>query len=227
MRLVFEKFESSLVLRRDAINVLRIEDASLYSRCALSLAQGFPDDALEPAYFFDEEGREIKASKVLFYAGDVLSLDLNDKRIATQMLKTVVERIATEGDSVQALEKINYQIEDIIEEQFLQMSADYRFADVWDASKYLKMLGLCIDDSEDITVYDKVRHFMRAMSDLFPDKVIALVNLPLYLTGEQYGAVCELVASLQLCVLSYERRGAVASRDFENVLFIDADYLER
>lgn len=51
MKLVFEKFDSALPLRRDAVNVLRIEDRSLYARCALSLAQGFPADSLEPAFF--------------------------------------------------------------------------------------------------------------------------------------------------------------------------------
>lgn len=56
MKLVFEKFERSLMLRRDALNALRIEDPSLFARCALSLAQGFPPDALEPAFFFDDDG---------------------------------------------------------------------------------------------------------------------------------------------------------------------------
>lgn len=226
MKMVFEKFESSLVLRRDALNVLRIEDSSLYARCALSLAQGFSEDALEPAFFFDEDGKEVKASKALYFAGDAMLLDLNDKRIAGQMIKTIVGRLVAEGDSMQSLERINCLMEDVFEDRFLQMSADYRFADEWDAAKYLKLLGLEVDASEDHTVYDKVQHYMRIMADLFPDKVIALVNLPLYLTRKQYSAVCELVASLQLCVLSYERGASTAAGNLENVLLVDRNYLE-
>lgn len=226
MRMVFEKFESSLVLRHDALNVLRIEDPSLYARCALSLAQGFSEEALEPAFFFDDGGREVKASKALYFAGDALLLDLNDKRIANQLIKTIVGRLVTEGDSVQALERTNCLMEEVFEDQFLQMSADYQFADEWDAAKYLKLLGVEVDASEDHTVYDKVQHYMRVMADLFPDKVIALINLPLYLTEKQYSAICELVASLQLCVLSYERGAATAAGNLENVLLIDRDYLE-
>lgn len=226
MRMVFEKFESSLVLRRDALNVLRIEDPSLYARCALSLAQGFSEEALEPAFFFDDDGKELKTSKALYFAGDALLLDLNDKRIVNQLIKTIVGRLVAEGDSVQALERINCLMEEVFEDQFLQMSADYQFADEWDAVKYLKLLGVEVDASEDHTVYDKVQHYMRVMADLFPDKVIALINLPLYLTEKQYSAICELVASLQLCVLSYERGAATAAGNLENVLFIDRDYLE-
>ena len=60
MRLVFEKFETPLELRTDALNVLRIQDQSLYARCALSLSQGFPPDCLEPASFFTKEDKEVK-----------------------------------------------------------------------------------------------------------------------------------------------------------------------
>lgn len=121
MRLVFEKFETPLPLRRDALNVLRIEDPSLYARCALSLAQGFPPEALEPAYFFSEDGGEVKPSKVLHFAGDPLFLDLNDRRIVSQVVKLLVERVMLDPGIVQALEKMNYEMESVFENQMLQM----------------------------------------------------------------------------------------------------------
>lgn len=227
MKLVFEKFETALVLRRDALNVLRVEDPSLFSRCALSLAQGFPPEALEPAFFFSDDDREVKASRILYFAGDLLLLDLNDKRIISQAVKTVIERMALEGDVAHALEAINCEIEDIFSDQLVQMSANYCFADDWDSSKYLKMLGFGVDDSEDRTVYEKLQHFVRLAADLFPEKVIAIVNVSNYLTSAQYNEFCELVASLQLCVLSYEQGSRIAAGHLENVLFVDANYLER
>lgn len=227
MKLVFEKFEAPLSLRRDALNVLRVEDPSLFSRCALSLAQGFPPDALEPVFFFSDDGREIKASKILYFAGDLLSLDLNDRRIVAQAIKVVAERMALEENAGYALEIINCEMEDIFAEQFVQMSANYYLADDWDLSKYLKMLGFGVDDSEDRTVYEKLQHFLRISADLFPEKVIAIVNASNYLTDAQYNEFCELVASLQLCVLSYEQGLRVAAGHLENVLSIDINYLEK
>lgn len=227
MKLVFQKFEQDLDLCRDALNVLRIESPSLFARCALSLRQGFPAHSPEPAFFFNDEGKELKSSAVLFFAGDLLFLDLNDKRIVAQAAKTVVHRIVEEGASANLLEQLNLRIEDVLEEQFFQMSADYRLADEWDLSKYLKALGFGVDDSEDATLYDRLRHFARIAADLFSDKVIALVNLPVYLSREEYNDFCKYVASLELCVLSYELGDRPGETDLENVLFIDADYLER
>ena len=227
MRLVFRKFERSLSLKTDAVNVVRVEDPALFARCALSLAQGFPDDSLEPAYFFTDDNKEVKANKVLYFAGDLLFLNLNDKRIVTQALKFIVTRMVEEGSSLNSLERLNLEMESVLEDQFLQMQADYCVTEEWDATKYLKMLGFGIDDSSDRTLFEKLLHFLRLMTDLFPDQVIAFVNLPNYLTAEQYNVFCEQVASLQLCVLSYEQGLRTAQSDFENVLSIDANYLEQ
>ncbi|MDO4443198.1 MAG: type II-A CRISPR-associated protein Csn2 [Slackia sp.] len=226
MKLVFEKFDSTLYLRRDAVNVLRIEDRSLYSRCALSLAQGFPADSLEPAFFFDDSGHEVKASRALYFAGDILAIDLNDKRILSAAVKTILARMTCEGDCIGAMEGMNCRIEEVFEGQFDQMNADYCFSESWDGAKYLKMVGFGIDDAGDRTVFDRLTHFVRICADLFPESVIAFVNVPTYLTDEQYNEFCELVAAQQLCVLSYEQGSGNRFGDFENGLYIDADYLE-
>lgn len=226
MRLVFQKFENSLALRTDALNVLRVEDPVLFARCALSLAQGLPDDALEPAYFYSDENKELKTSKTLFFAGDVLFLDLNDKRIVSQASKLVIARLVEEGASLGLLEKLNLQMEEVLEGQFLQMQADFFLSDEWDAAKYLKLLGFAVDSSGDRTIFERLQHYVRLMTDLFPDQVIAFVNLSNYLSAEQYNMFCEQVAALQLCVLSYEQGVGLARSQFENVLFVDANYLE-
>ena len=226
MRLVFEKFETPLELKTDALNVLRIQNQSLFARCALSLSQGFPPDCLEPASFFTNEDKEIKPSKVLFFAGDILQIDLNDRRIVSQALKTLVTRFAAEGDFLHRLFNMYEQMEEMLEDQFIQMTGDYCLADVWEVSKYLKMLGFCVDDTEDVTVYQKLVHFVRLVADLYPDWVVAFVNLPTYLTEEQYNDFCDLVVALQLRVLSYEQSGIRRRSNLENVLYIDADYLE-
>ena len=226
MKLVFEKFDSTLHLRRDAVNVLRIEDHSLYSRCALSLAQGFPVDSLEPAFFFDDDGHEVRTSKVLYFAGDILTIDLNDKRILSAAMKTILARMTCEGDCVGLMEGMNCRIEEVFEGQFDLMNADYYFSELWDGAKYLKIAGFGIDDAADRSVFDRLTHFIRICADLFSEGVIAFVNVPTYLNDEQYNEFCELVAAQQLCVLSYEQGSGNGFGDLENGLYIDADYLE-
>lgn len=226
MRLVFEKFDSALPLRRDAVNVLRVEDRSLYARCALSLAQGFPADSLEPAFFFDDDGCEVKTSKALHFAGDVLAIDLNDRRIISAAMKAILAQMVSDGECVGLMEEMNCRIEEVFEGQFEQMNADYYFSEPWDAAKYLKMAGFAIDDADDRTVFDRLTHFIRICADLFPESVIAFVNAPIYLTDEQYNDFCELIVAQQLCVLSYEQGSGNKFGNLENGLYIDADYLE-
>ncbi len=155
-----------------------------------------------------------------------MTIDLNDKRIATQSIKIIAERIATEGPLIQQLEAFNFEMEDLFESQFIQMSGNYTFADEWDAGKFLKSLGFCVDESQDRTVFDRLAHYLRIMADLFPDKIISFVNIPTYLTETQYNELCETVASLQLSVLSYEQGTNESRKNLENVLYIDENYLE-
>lgn len=225
MRLVFEKFESYLLLSCAKINVLRIASPSLYARCALSLSRNFPSDSLEPAFLFHEE-KELKPDKFIFFVGDLLALDLNDKRIVSLASKTMLERIAAESGMLQQLESINMEIEEIFFGQFIQMSANYFFSDDWDGAKFFKMMGFGLDDTEDRTLHEKLIHLLKVAADLFPEKILSFVNLPIYLSDEQYNEFCETAISLQLIVLSYEQGDRQAFRHFENGLFIDANYLE-
>ncbi len=227
MKLVFSGFESALMIKRDRVNVLRIEDQSLYSRVALSLYRGLPDDSLEPAAFFDDFDKELKTSKVLYCAGDVLTLDLNDKRIVSQAVKVLLSRLSNHSEFIARIEELNYRIEDVFDSELVQMDGDYGFAEEWDSSKYLKMLGFGIDESSDATVFSRLGHFVRLMADLFPDQVIALFNLRTYLTDCQYEEFCRQVVSLQLAVLSCERDCDCMFGDLENGMFVDIDYLER
>lgn len=227
MKLVFSGFELPLEIRRDKVNVLRVEDKSLYARVALSLYRGLPDDALEPALFFDDAGKELKTSKVLYCAGDALALDLNDKRIVSQAIKVILGRLSGHPEHVARIEELNYRIEDVFDGELIQLIGDYCFVDEWDSSKYLKMMGLGIDDSSDTTVFSRLCHFIRLMADLFPDQVVSLFNLRTYLTVQQYDEFCKQVASLQLAVLSCEQGCGCMFGNLENGMFIDIDYLER
>ena len=226
MKLVFAGFESALPILRDKVNVLRIEDKSLYARCSVSMVRGFADDVPEPASFFSEDGKELNAGKILFNSGDVLMMDLNDKRIVTQAIKALLTRVGTDAALMSAIEELNYQIEDIFGSEMSQMAGDYRFSLDWGNDRYLKQLGFCVDDALQATLHDRLLLYLRVMSDLFPDYVISFCNLRTYLTDEQYNEFCRTAVSLQLRILSFEQGCSSLFTHLENGLFVDVNYLE-
>lgn len=226
MKMVFEKFESSLPIQKNAINVIRIEDRSLFARCAQSLASGFSENCLEPAFFFDNENHELKPDKILFFLGDPISIDLNDKRILSQAIKVLASRAISESNIIQRLETLNYQIEDLFEELFIQMSADYSFVSELDISKELKLFGFSIEENNCLDIPTKLNHLLRIMADLFPNKIVCFVNLRTYLSDKQYNEFCQLAVALQIRILSYEQGSSARFENLDNGLFIDANYLE-
>ncbi len=226
MRIVFEKFEKPLRIAPGEMSVLRIADPLLFSRCAHSLIQEYAADVLEPAAIFDDDNRELKVSGTLFIIGDILSFDLNDKKILTLAVKKLISHIVEEGDSRDTLRKMNLQIEEVFEDQILQMNGDYAFLQDWDENKYLKMAGFAIDATDDVTPFDKVRHLLRVASDLFPERVLAFINLCTFLTQAQFDELREQVAAEQLMVMLCETDARIDLSNLDNRLLVDEDYLE-
>lgn len=226
MKIVFEKFENTLMIEPGKISILHINDHSLFSRCAYSLVQEYTADVFEPAACFDDDNRELKIAESLFVVGDLLSFDLNDKRIVALAIKKLTSDIVDEGSFQGTLQEINLQMEEVFDGKFVQMSANYAFLNDWDVTKYLRMAGFGVDTDNDVTPFDKICHLLRIASDLFPGKAIALINLCTLLTQNQFDELCMLVASEQLMVLLYETDDRIDFTHLDNRLFVDGDYVE-
>lgn len=226
MRIVFEKFENALAVEPGKISVLHIGDHALFSRCAYSLSQEYTVDVPEPAALFDDGNCELKMSPSLFVVGDILSFDMNDKRIIALATKKLIANIVEEGNSQDVLQEINLQMEEVFDDQIFQMSANYAFLNDWDMSRYLKMVGFGVDTVDDVTCFNKVCHLLRIASDLFPEKAVAFINLCTLLTQDQFDELCNLVAAGQLMVVLYETDDKMDFTNLDNRLFVDKDYLE-
>lgn len=226
MKLVFQAFENPLALACGRISLLRIEAHDLFSRCAESLACGYSADAPEQALFFDDDNREMKTRDTLFFVGDLVTFDLNDRRLLNTALKRILQRMATEGEYEEDLKRINSEIEGVFECQFVQMSADYAFLETWDSSKYLKALGFGIDTAADEGLFGKLIHLLRVVEDLSPEKVLAFINLGTFLTSEQFFVFKEEVLARDLLVLMLETDDRIEYKDLENRLSVEADFLE-
>lgn len=226
MKIVFEKLENILMVEPGKVSVLRIGDHSLFARCAYSLVQEYTAGVLEPAAFFDDTNHELKITESLFVVGDILSFDLNDRRIMALAIKKLISKITGEDDTQDVLQEINMRMEETFDCQFIQMSADYTFLNEWDTTKYLKMGGFGVDTTNDATPFDKAHHLLRIASDLFPGKVIALVNLCTLLTQDQFEELCMLVAAEQLMVVLYETDDRIDFTHLDNRLLVDGNYIE-
>jgi CRISPR type II-A-associated protein Csn2 len=225
MKMVFEKFESSIELKPASVNVLRFEDKNLFSRCVYSMQQLFPANCPEPAYFFEDE-KELKSKDVLFVVGDVVFFDLNDKSIIAAALKKVSAMFVEDELARNFAAQHNEMIVEVVADMFNQLSGNYDLADDWDSSKYLKAMGFCVDESNINSLADKISQLLYLSADLMPKKVITFVNLMTYLTEEQCASFCQQVKALDLTVLLYEIGESFLSEYFDNGIFVDANYLE-
>ncbi len=223
MRIVYEKLEHDLAFEPGKVSLLHIADHPLFSRYAYSLISEYAAGVPEPAAFFDKRNKEIKPASCLFVVGDILSFDLNDKRIVTLATKKI---LAAMIDQAPILEQLNYRIEEQFEEQAFQMEGDYALLNEWDLGKYLKMAGFGIDSGSDTSLFGKSCHFLRIASDLFPKKIIGITNLLSYLSQEQFDEFCNIVAAKNLMVYLVETDDIIDTSHLENSIHVDENYLE-
>lgn len=204
MKIVFEAFETPIELRQDKVNVLRIADKTLFSRCVASLAGCENAELLENFVIVDSEGKERKARDALYFAGDPVHLDCGDKKWLALAVKKVTAMLMDSPDIVERAVLLNEAIQQIVCDELVQLSGSYAIPDRWSADKFLKSLGFCIDVSDDATLFDRTCHFVQIAGDLFPDKVLVFVHANTYMSESEYQDFCKLVIAQGIIVLSCE-----------------------
>jgi CRISPR type II-A-associated protein Csn2 len=224
MKMVFKNFEQQLEIQAGKVNVLRFENKELFSRCVHSLCCLFEDGCLEPAYFF-EGTKEKKPKDVLFLVGDLAFFDLNDKAFAAAALKKVSAMLIEDEAVREESERLNNLLLQITFDTLNQLSANYDLVDEWDASKYLKSMGFCIEREVE-NLFEKALQILCLSADLLPEKILVFVNLATYLTQEQQVEFSRQVEAMNLLVLSYEIGDTFKSQHIDSGIFVDANFLE-
>lgn len=226
MKIVFEAFETPIELRQDKVNVLRIADKTLFSRCVASLAGCENAELLENFVIVDSEGKERKARDALYFAGDPVHLDCGDKKWLALAVKKVTAMLMDSPDIVERAVLLNEAIQQIVCDELVQLSGSYAIPDRWSADKFLKSLGFCIDVSDDATLFDRTCHFVQIAGDLFPDKVLVFVHANTYMSESEYQDFCKLVIAQGIIVLSCEFGDNYNFSYLENGKYVDKYYLE-
>lgn len=226
MKIVFDTFETPLELRQDKVNVLRIADKPLFSRCVASLAECGSSELLEKFVIVDNEGKERKTSDVLYFAGDPVHLDCGDKKLLALAVKKITAMLMDSPDVVERAVLLNGEIQQIICDELVQLSGSYSIPDCWSAGKFLKSLGFCIDVSDDATLFDRTCHFVQIAGDLFPDKILVFVHANTYMSESEYQDFCKLVVAQGIIVLSCELGDNCDFSYLENGKYVDDYYLE-
>lgn len=226
MKIVFEAFETPLKLRQDKVNVLRIADNTLFSRCVASLANYESPELLENFVVVDCEGKQRKTKDALYFAGDPVDLDCGDKKLLALAVKKITAMLMESPDAVERAVLLNEEIQQIVYGELVQLSGAYAIPDRWSADKFLKSLGFCVDVSGDATLFDRTCHFVQIAGDLFPDKILVFVHADTYMSESEYQDFCKLVIAQGIMVLSCEFGDSREFSYLENGKYVDSYYLE-
>ena len=226
MKIVFDTFETPLELRQEKVNVLRIADKPLFSRCVASLADCESSELLENFVIVDSEGKERKTSDVLYFAGDPVHLDCGDKKLLALAVKKITAMLMDSPDIVERAVLLNEEIQQIVFGELVQLSGSYSIPGRWCADKFLKSLGFCVDVTGDATLFDRTCHFVQIAADLFPDKILVFVHANTYMSESEYQYFCKLVIAQGIMVLSCELGDNCDFSYLENGKFVDNYYIE-
>lgn len=226
MKLVCSSLDNPFVLERERINVLCIENAELFGRFAHAASLFFSDETQEPARLYSDNDDAVKMEDFVVFVGDILHLDLHDKKISALLLKWLTSSIR-EHELEEELNQKDFEIRQYLTTLLLQMHGDYAFFEEWDATKYAKAHNLCVDIVETDALSDRVSTFLNIASDFFPTKLLIFVHLRTYMSEDEYGDFVEQCCAQNLCVLLIETGQSPKIHSKEHVLCIDGNFIEK
>ena len=211
--------ENQLVIdmKESHVAVLVMERPDTFSDFVYKFAaqcEGSPGDIV-----LSEDGKILPISKNAVIVSDYYSLDLNSRQIQGRLYQQLNDLA---GDL--SIEKSGFTSQGIcMMEKLLDMSLfDHVTYDLeLDWNNIFKMFKVRIEEDY-LTLSEKLISFMRVCKELMGFKLLVLVNLKSYLTGESLHEIYKMANYLDLNILLLEH-GESEKVEGEKIYIIDKD----
>lgn len=223
MRIKFSRFEPIIELCQDAVEVVEVNERTLFSRIVLSLQSELGERALEPYHCFD--GNRTVSPKGKFLLLDNLPLlPIGDRNLEKALHQKVAEEVDNilieEGGS--DIEELGHRLHGAIEMVDLNLWGKYDFKVNWDLATFLKSFGYGVHYDEAESLLERCIRFFGLCVDIGFEKPLIAVNLKSFLSQNELSELYEqaFFHGIQLCLLEswhddkllkHERKTALSS----------------
>lgn len=225
MKIVFEGLELPIEIECGVVNVLEVENSTLFARICRSLSLG-EVDKFEPYSIWDDEGEELSPSAALLMVSDPLNFPWDDRRLGGN-LPRVLEMLMREDEERRVeIESAEAKLSALISSLTYQVNGDYAFAVEWNLAKYLKSFSFGIERYEGDSYLESCISFLDFASDMAIKQVLVFVNLKTFLSENDLQELYDRIFFLNLPVLLLENVHDVSSYLYERKVWVDQHFLE-
>lgn len=226
MKLIFAGADRPIDIARGYVSTVEVENPCLFTRMCRSLVSNGGEGVFEQFSLWDETGKEVAPSRVLFAVPDPLHLPWDSTELSGKLLGMMEELLYEDEEARRLFEDYGSQLRGFSQRLTHQVECDYRFNVEWDMRRYLKSFGFSADRGDDLPYIDMLNMFLDFVSDVQLEKVLVFVNLKTFLGKIEFEQFVERVFFHEMQVLLLENKLCGIENDCERKVRIDQHFLE-
>lgn len=212
------KFLTKPIFVKNGVYNLVLENKELYRNTLISLINGEANDW----FVISENYNPIDFNRIGFYINDILSFNVNDKKLLTKMNTDLV--LKTNELFYEDIFEIKSGLLVLAEKLAFEFDYDYSFCDDIDTASLIKILRFKVrDDSDDIL--ESLVLMVKLLQKYLNIKLIFCSNLFIYLSIEEIASLSKMMQLIGMPILNIENR---APLEFEKsrITIVDSDLCE-
>ena len=226
MKICFHGLSSPTEVAESGVTTIEVHNRVLFARLCDSLMSEEGKNALEPYSLWGDKDAELKPKGQFLFVNNPCCLPWDDRSLTTALLSSM-ERLLYEDDDYRSETEEAFRV---LCTQFANLTlclhSDYAFKVDWDSKKYLKSFGFSVDFDTCETLLDKIIMFLMTLKDVGFERVVAFVNLKLFLSERELERFIEQVFFLDLRVLLLENVPSDHENEHERKYIVDQDFIE-
>ncbi|MBP2629425.1 MAG: CRISPR-associated Csn2 [Firmicutes bacterium] len=221
MKLVHSQMEKQFVFHENIIELLIIENPSLFTEFIRELFQQSMGE--EGRFVLSENDKILSCKDKVEVILNPLNLDINDKRILNRLYGKIKELSVDEDFYTMTMERL-FNTQQYVEHLLEQLDFDVRCQEVVDIVPLLKVFNVQLVEN-DAHLLEKILDYLLVSFELLGKEVFVFVNIKSYLSTAEIKDFYRFVFYQKLKILLIENR-QYESIETENVCVVDQDLCE-
>lgn len=207
------------------LNILQIDNYMVldYIQFELFSRQTIDNDVVGEFINLFEGEDYLDYQKKLVLIPELMSFDLNDRKIQGMLLKQIVSQTLDEERI--KLDRINTDLNTVINQLILKYDVPLSFTENETVEELLKFKKIVIDKESIISYSDKMCELLEIISEFMSDNLIILFNVLPHFDQNQLKELSEFIKIKEVNILLIERDINIDRLDLSNLIYhkIDRD----
>ncbi|NLP46855.1 MAG: type II-A CRISPR-associated protein Csn2 [Epulopiscium sp.] len=221
MIMKISNFESEIIISDEYVRVLEIENKSLFANIVQSIHSLCYNEEGKEYIVLIEEGKEIKFNKNVYFIMDILSMDVNERKILNKLYSSLKPCINL--DMRNQIDQYLRDILNFINRILIEIPLEFNYKTEIELENIFKLyeIKLCTQDQSFI---EKVFNIIDLISLLDLYKVVVFCNIKSFFTDNEMEEIYKYIVYHKLHVILLEGNLVEKTLQFEKKIRIDADF---